>query len=275
MSHDIHENNTKNKCNMLIHDSKINKHMLYEPSKVDYVNINKYSSGINKYRNSSEEIVSAEKNKNFNNKGKELIKIIPDKTQKKLKYKKKKIIRSLSSINGNENTCSKQKYSNFRKKNEYSNKIEKLELKTNFTTDSFDKYMQNATTNLLIKKYGHENFYRLLQNEENSLISIKFLQKHAFLPSLRSRMVDWMIEVFSVFRSDPGIFEFAVHLMDHYLDSTQKIISNSDIHLLGLTCIYIASKCEDIIPFPMNIIYNDIGHKCFDIEKIKKKKSKF
>jgi cyclin B len=47
--------------------------------------------------------------------------------------------------------------------------------------------------------------------------------------------------------------------MDRYISRTRKILYDSDMFLIGLTCIYIASKVMDIIPLKLFNIANNIG----------------
>lgn len=43
------------------------------------------------------------------------------------------------------------------------------------------------------------------------------------------------------------------------------------MHLVGVTCMFIASKYEEIYPFKLKLVYEKIAHKKISIEKIKKK----
>ena len=64
-------------------------------------------------------------------------------------------------------------------------------------------------------------------------------------------MTDWMIEVTTNFKSAPRTYFLAVTLLDKYLIAANrncKILDNKDIHLLGTTAIYLASKYEDVSP---------------------------
>jgi hypothetical protein len=42
--------------------------------------------------------------------------------------------------------------------------------------------------------------------------------------------------------------------MDLYFENSKRILIPEDLHLIGVTCIYIGSKFEEIIPFNMEII---------------------
>ena len=43
----------------------------------------------------------------------------------------------------------------------------------------------------------------------------------------------------------------------------------SDLHLIGVTSMFISSKYEDIYPLKMKMVYEKIAHKKLQIEKIK------
>ena len=43
----------------------------------------------------------------------------------------------------------------------------------------------------------------------------------------------------------------------------------SDLHIIGVTCMFIASKYEDIYPLKMKMVYEKIAHKKLAIESIK------
>jgi hypothetical protein len=81
-------------------------------------------------------------------------------------------------------------------------------------------------------------------------------------------MVDWMIEIFYMFNSEASTFFLAVDILDRYLQNAKINIEDKDIHLIGLTCIFIASKIEDLCPFQMKHIVEDLGKNKFKNEKI-------
>ena len=56
--------------------------------------------------------------------------------------------------------------------------------------------------------------------------------------------------------------------MDIYLQKTNKIFMDNDIHLIGMVSIYMASKMEDIIPLHMIHIKTKIGHDKFNQQEI-------
>ena len=134
-----------------------------------------------------------------------------------------------------------------------------------------EKYYLSREIALTIEKYGREMFSTVKENESKFLVPINFMDRHSLTPSARERMVDWMVEVFSVYKCDPGTFELAVHIMDCYISKSKKILHDEDIHLIGLTCIYISSKVEDIIPLRMSHIVKCLGHFTFNENEIMEK----
>lgn len=95
------------------------------------------------------------------------------------------------------------------------------------------------------------------------------LTKHKITPALRARMIDWMIEVLTNFKCDDQTFFLAVSLLDRYFKGKQEIREVSDLHIIGVTTMFISSKYEDIYPLKMKMVYEKIAHKKLSIEKIK------
>ena len=54
--------------------------------------------------------------------------------------------------------------------------------------------------------------------------------------------------------------------MDLYFKSCRKELKDSDVHLGGIACVYIASKINDIFHIPMDNIYERVGHRKFTID---------
>lgn len=78
-------------------------------------------------------------------------------------------------------------------------------------------------------------------------------------------MVDWMIEVLTNFRCDDQTFFIAVSLLDRYFKNCKETKEVSDLHVTGVTTMFIASKFEDIYPLKMKTVHEKIAHKKLDI----------
>ena len=57
--------------------------------------------------------------------------------------------------------------------------------------------------------------------------------------------------------------------MDRYFKNKQEIREISDLHIIGVTCMFIASKYEDIYPLKMKMVHEKIAHQKLAIEDIK------
>lgn len=131
-----------------------------------------------------------------------------------------------------------------------------------------DKYYLSREMALIVDKYGKSIFNLNKEYEAKFLIPSTFLCRHLLTPETREKMVDWMIEVFSVNKSEPGTLELAVHIMDAYILNTKKTLEDSDIHLIGLASIYISSKIEEKIPLRLTHVVNNLGKNTFTKDEI-------
>ena len=130
------------------------------------------------------------------------------------------------------------------------------------------KYYLYRERAFMIDKYGKSLFNLNKEYEAKFLIPSNFLERHSLTPEAREKMVDWMVEVFSVNKSEPGTLQLTVHIMDAYILNTKRILKNSDIHLIGLCSIYLASKVEEKIPLRLTHIVNNLGKNTFSKDEI-------
>ena len=125
----------------------------------------------------------------------------------------------------------------------------------------------NQITEYMVKSYGPELYITTVELDSIKR-EVSFLKKHHIKSGSRTRMVNWMMEIFASYASEPLSFFLAVEIMDNYLQKTNKIYNENDIHLIGMVSIYMASKMEDIIPLHMVHIKTKIGHDKFTQEEI-------
>lgn len=79
-----------------------------------------------------------------------------------------------------------------------------------------------------------------------------------------------MIEVLTNFKCDDQTFFIAVSLLDRYFKGCNVTKQVGDLHLTGVTCMFVASKFEDIYPLKMKTVFEKIAHQKLEISKIKK-----
>jgi len=69
-----------------------------------------------------------------------------------------------------------------------------------------------------------------------------------------------MIEVLTNFKCDDLTFFIAISLLDRYAKANTKTLEVSDLHILGVTAMFVASKFEDIQPLKMKTVHEKIAH---------------
>ena len=81
-------------------------------------------------------------------------------------------------------------------------------------------------------------------------------------------MIDWIFEVLTAFKMSEQTFFLSVQYMDRYIAKVSKILPLEQLHIVGITCMFIASKYEDITPLFMPTVVKRIGHNRFTRESI-------
>jgi hypothetical protein len=117
----------------------------------------------------------------------------------------------------------------------------------------------------LKKDYGQGIDAYLKNLELNSACSSEqLLSGHEITGVYRAKMVDWMVEVMTAFKCADQTFFLAISIMDRYfakLSQQGEQIKLQDLHTIGITCMFMASKYEDIYPLLLRTVYQKIGHK--------------
>lgn len=129
--------------------------------------------------------------------------------------------------------------------------------------------LQSNLTKKVILDYGvgfGEDSTRL-----ELLPPLNCLKYHNISPALRARMVNWMVEVTSVFEIQPLTFFTAVRIMDLFYANTRRTLDSDDVHLTGIVSMFIASKLLDSTPLRMNRVVAKIGHNTFTVGQVKDK----
>lgn len=135
---------------------------------------------------------------------------------------------------------------------------QKKQSKINNSQELKEKFVLKET-----EKIKHHNLKQILKNElssNNFSYQQSFLSKHKIEKEMRTKMVDWMIEVLSSFSCEPNTFFIAIDLLDNFLSLTKKQYQSKDIHLIGVTCMLISSKMEEILPFKISTVVEKMTH---------------
>jgi hypothetical protein len=138
-----------------------------------------------------------------------------------------------------------------------SNVTEEAAVTTN--QQQFDKFYGDAYADTLKKNIP--NLEGLLQNSN-------------ITEGLRAKMIDWMLEVINFFKPNSDIFTLfkAIMIMDLFIKNNQRPATNrlqdSDIHLIGLTSMFIASKYEDNRHIPLQNMLVDACKNKFNSSQV-------
>lgn len=71
--------------------------------------------------------------------------------------------------------------------------------------------------------YGFDTLKNLYERELRTRAKGN-LDNHEINPMVRAKMVDWMVEVLSLFGLSQDTFMLAVHIMDNYLGKTNRVL---------------------------------------------------
>ncbi|KAH0548430.1 G1/S-specific cyclin-E1 [Cotesia glomerata] len=76
----------------------------------------------------------------------------------------------------------------------------------------------------------------------------QMFERHPTLePRMRAILLDWLIEVCEVYKLHRETYYLGMDYVDRYL-STHQNIPKSQLQLIGITCLFIAAKVEEIYP---------------------------
>ena len=168
------------------------------------------------------------------------------------------------------NMCEKKANNGNKKEEKEENKIQT----TGLNKRNVNYFLNKRESDNLLLNYGEETyFFNKLLEKENFKIPETFLQNHKINSIVRTKMIDWMIEVCSVINYMDETFFLAVNILDIFLQKTKKIYENTDIHLIGMTSIFTASKFQEIYPQTLKVFSHRVGHDTFTMEQIKEMES--
>lgn len=109
---------------------------------------------------------------------------------------------------------------------------------------------QNISNPFMVAEYAQHISEELLRVEKESLPSPNYMSHQTDINfNMRAILVDWIIEVHLKFKLLPETLFITINLIDRYLSQTN--IRRKNLQLVGVTCMFIASKYEDIYPPPV------------------------
>lgn len=95
-------------------------------------------------------------------------------------------------------------------------------------------------------------------------------ESYTDLLEIRSRMVDWMIEVLNHFHKDNGSNEYTYFKAILFFDTliASGVVDVESIHIYGIASMYLASNLLDSYGMTLKNAHKDVAHGAFDTNKI-------
>ncbi|RPD57012.1 hypothetical protein L226DRAFT_547172 [Lentinus tigrinus ALCF2SS1-7] len=114
---------------------------------------------------------------------------------------------------------------------------------------------EDADDPLMVSEYVVEIFEYLKEVEQTTMPNPRYMESQRDLAwKMRGILVDWLIQVHSRFRLLPETLFLAVNIIDRFL--TKRMVSLAKLQLVGITCMFIAAKVEEVIaPSASNFLY--------------------
>ncbi|KAL4245508.1 cyclin family protein [Abortiporus biennis] len=108
---------------------------------------------------------------------------------------------------------------------------------------------------LMVSEYVVEIFEYLKEVEQTTMPNPNYMESQKDLAwKMRGILTDWLIQVHSRFRLLPETLFLCVNIIDRFL--SQRVVSLAKLQLVGITCMFIAAKVEEIVaPSATNFLY--------------------
>ncbi|XP_038126787.1 G1/S-specific cyclin-E1 [Cyprinodon tularosa] len=88
----------------------------------------------------------------------------------------------------------------------------------------------------------------MLEKDRTYSRDVHMLQKHPHLqPNMRAILLDWLMEVSEVYKLHRETYHLAQDYFDRFM-ARQTNIFKSTLQLIGITCLFIAAKVEEMYP---------------------------
>ncbi|KAM9860471.1 G1/S-specific cyclin-E1 [Aulostomus maculatus] len=88
----------------------------------------------------------------------------------------------------------------------------------------------------------------MLEKDKTYTRDVNMMEKHPHLqPKMRAILLDWLMEVCEVYKLHRETYHLAQDYFDRFM-ATQRNVFKSTLQLIGITCLFIAAKVEEMYP---------------------------
>lgn len=141
--------------------------------------------------------------------------------------------------------------------------------KQNSNMFNCNEYYFKKENKKLLRTYGANIFNHSKQLDFNSCFPNP-LKNHNIESKFREKLVDWLFEVFNAVNCSESTIYLTLHMLDAFLFKyKERTLTNDNIHLIGVVCLFVSSKHEDLCPLFMQDLKQKICHNRFKESDIK------
>jgi len=124
---------------------------------------------------------------------------------------------------------------------------------------------EDSRSPLHLHKFVSDIYRYLRWKETHFILEESFLSKKKVTPKNRSTLIDWLINVHRTFKLLPETLHLTIRLLDTYCNEANP--PNKILQLIGVTCLWIACKFEEIyVPNTDDILY--LTENAFDLHEL-------
>lgn len=100
----------------------------------------------------------------------------------------------------------------------------------------------------VLSEFSTQIYQTMLKDEVKHMVDPNYLQKvqTEIKDTSRAFLIEWIIDVHRKFRLTPECLYVAIYIIDQFM--SKKKIQKNQLHLLGVSTLFLASKYEEIYP---------------------------
>lgn len=115
-----------------------------------------------------------------------------------------------------------------------------------------------------------EVWEHMVKKDESYKRNPCLMERHPSLqPRMRSILLDWLSEVSEVYKLHRDTFYLSIDYIDRFL-SNESDIPKQELQLIGITCLFIAAKMEEIYPPKLNDFAYVTDGACSEVDIVEK-----
>ena len=154
----------------------------------------------------------------------------------------------------------------FRKKSDNSTKTTEIDSSPAFLSKKKNLFFiknKKLNPNDIFSSKENKQIFNLTKKKLENLNLKNNLLNHSITERLRAKIIDWIIEVLKLYNQKESTIYKTIFLLDYYLKKKKTKIEVKSIHLIGATCIFIASKNEEVYYIKLNVLLDKILYNKF------------